>query len=50
MFPSENVFDIIDFYMNIINKLTVKAFDIGTSKWFDLGKIETLQLLIDSAH
>jgi len=50
LFPSENVFDIIPFYLSIAGNAKVKAFDIGKVKWYDLGKAETIKLLNKSTQ
>lgn len=42
-FPDESFFDITDHYMELVkNGYTIKAFDIGSTYWKDLGKISDL--------
>ena len=40
LFPEENIFDIISFYMDICNIRNITFYDIGNSGWKDMGKIE----------
>jgi len=42
-FPSDEIFSVIDFYLNICNEVNIKGFLPELKYWFDLGSIEKLK-------
>lgn len=44
---TESVFPIIDFYLNICDKVRLKAFDVSGKPWVDCGKPETLSKAVE---
>src|SRR5438874_1135888 len=40
LFPQEDKFDIIPFYLQIAKEKSITFYDIGNTRWKDLGKYE----------
>jgi NDP-sugar pyrophosphorylase family protein len=45
LFPAEDVFSIIDFYLSIAGRYELRAFDHSSTTWADAGKLETVERL-----
>jgi MurNAc alpha-1-phosphate uridylyltransferase len=44
-FPSERIFSLVDFYLDVCRKEVIEAFPHDAEHWYDVGKIEDIEYI-----